>query len=344
MSAHRHPGRMKGVTLVELMIALTLGLATVAAVGWVYLGTMKTYRTHDAMSRLQEGARHAFELISRDVRMSGTVGCPYATNTNVLNNDTEWYANLFGQPLSSLEQDATEVAEVNEFSDALSVLRADVSREFIVQSHDNAAMTFTLPSGHGIGAGELMVATDCNRAAVFQASGATDTTLGHATGGTPGNATGSLGASYTPGSRLYRMKAVTYYVAPNPAGVPSLFRLVPVGSSATLTPEEIVEGVEDLQVTYGVETDVAPDGVVDLVDGEGYITADEVESASVPGANAQEKWSRVVSVRISLLMRTIEDRLIPTPQTYSYNGAADIDAPDLRIRKVFTHVIKVRNR
>jgi type IV pilus assembly protein PilW len=340
---------MKGLSLVELMIAMTLGLATVAAVGWVYLGTMRTYRTHDALSRLQEGARHAFELITKDVRMSGTVGCPHSTHTNAFADDTEWYGNLFEMPLSSLDTDSTETGEVNEFSDALRVLRADVSREFIVQSHDAAAMSFTLPADHGIGNGELMVATDCVHAAMFQSTGPTETTLGHATGGTPGNATGALGATYLPGSRLYRVKAVTYYAAPNANGVPALFRLAPVGDTAALTDEELVEGVEDLQITYGVDIDATPDGVVDLIDGDGYVPASTVESASVPGANAQEKWARVISVRVSLLMSTIEDRLIQDPQTYSYDidddgDLDDIDATDHRIRKVFTHVIKVRNR
>jgi len=334
---------MKGLSLIELMIAMTLGLATVAAVGWVYLGTMKTYRAHDASSRIQEGARHAFELIGKDLRMTGTVGCPYATQTNVITNyGTEWYADLFDQPLISIEQDATDVGEVNEFSDAVSILRADVSKEFIVQNHDSVAMTFTLPADHGIQDGELMVVTDCSHAAVFQATGPTSTTVGHSPGGTPGNSSGVLGATYTPGSRLYRLKAVTYYIAPNAAGVPSLFRLVPTGSSATPTPEELVEGVEDLQVTYGADTDSPKNGVVDLVGGVGYITATDVDSLA--GVDVPEKWGRVVSVRVSLLMSTAEDRIVATSQTYAYNGGSAITAPDLRMRKVFTHVIKLRNR
>ena len=62
------------------------------------------------------------------------------------------------------------------------------------------------------------------------------------------------------------------------------------------------------------------------------------------GATAQEKWARVVSVRISLLMRTVEDNVIPDEQTYAYNGVTDIEAADRRLRKVFTHVIQMRNR
>lgn len=333
---------MKGLSLVELMISMTLGLATVAAVGWVYLGTMQTYRTHDAMSRMQEGARHAFEMISKDVRMSGTTGCPFTSHKNdITNYTTTWYANLFELPLSSVEQDAAATGEVNEYSDALRVLRADVSLEGIVSSA--TASNITLVSDVGFQSGDLLVATDCTHAAVFQAT-AGGQTVAHATGGTPGNVSGDPGATYTAGSRVYRMNAVTYYIAPNSDDVPSLFRLVPTGASATETAEELVEGVEDLQVTYGVDTTPSRDGVVDLIGGEGYVDADTVNSASVPGANISEKFGRVVSVRVSLLMRTAEDRIAPEPQSYEYNGGSAITADDRRVRKVFTHVIKVRNR
>ena len=86
MSPRIQPVRMKGVTLIELMISMTIGLATIAAVGWVYLGTMQTYRTHDALSRLQEGARHTFELIGKDLRMTGVSGCSFSTSMNVVKN------------------------------------------------------------------------------------------------------------------------------------------------------------------------------------------------------------------------------------------------------------------
>jgi type IV pilus assembly protein PilW len=227
-----------------------------------------------------------------------------------------------------------------------------VSREYIVQAHNSAGFTFTLNAVHDIPAGQFVLATDCTHASLFQASAPGALTLSHAGGGVPGNSTGNLGAAgaaytYAPGSRLYRMSATTYYVDTNAVGVPSLFRMRPAGVTAALTPEELVEGVENLQVSYGVDTTAAADGEADFVDPDGdgdpYLTAAQVNSASVPGATPQEKWARAVSVRISLLMRTTDDRVVPNPQTYAYNGA-NVVAGDLRLRKVFTHVINVRNR
>lgn len=345
----RLAARMAGLSLIELMIAMTISLVVLAAVGWIYQGTMRTYRTQDAISRMQEGARYAFEVIGKDLRMAGTAGCSYQTNTNVLTSyQTDWYKNLFEKPISSLEQDGA-AGEVTEFSDALSVLRADVGHEYIVSSDDSGTATFTLTAApQGVAAGQLMVATDCNHAAVFQASAVAGSTITHAASGL--NSSQNLGTTYAAGSRLYRLSAVQYYVANNAAGVPSLFRLEPEGAAATLTPEELVEGVEDLQVTFGVDSSATPDGTADYYTadpafpGIPYLTGAWIDSDAALGANAKERWARVVSVRISLLMRSVEDRVVPVKQHYNFNGTTDITAPDLRLRKVFTHVIKLRNR
>jgi type IV pilus assembly protein PilW len=342
--------RMSGLSLVELMIAMSLGLVTVAAVGWVYLGTMQTYRTHDALSRLQEGARQAFELISKDLRMTGGSGCSHATSISAINGSTDRYRNLFGQPLISSEMDGAAGTET-EFSDSLTVLRADLSREYIVSAHNSGTSSFTLTAAHDAAPGQLMIATDCNHASLFQARTAAGSQITHTSGAgiSPANATPNLGIpsgtayTYGAGSRLYKLSSDTYYVDTNSAGVPSLFRDTLVGATATLTPEEFVEGVEDLRVTYAVDSTATPDGQADVVGGKPYLTGAEVSAAAALGGSVAARWSRVVSIRISLLMRSNEDRVVPEPQRYTYNGATKT-ATDMRLRKVFTHVIKLRNR
>ncbi len=67
--------RVGGVTLVELMVAMTLGLAIVAAVSYVYLSGTQGYKAQDAQSRMQEDARFLIETLSRDIRMAGYFGC-----------------------------------------------------------------------------------------------------------------------------------------------------------------------------------------------------------------------------------------------------------------------------
>lgn len=72
--------RMSGLTLVELMIALVLGLVVVAGVGSVMLANRQTYSTNQALSEMQESVRSAFELLSYDIRQAGGTPCGNTLN------------------------------------------------------------------------------------------------------------------------------------------------------------------------------------------------------------------------------------------------------------------------
>ena len=345
--------RERGLSLIELLIAMTLGLATVGAAGWVYLGAAQTYRSQDGLARMQEGARAVFELISYDLRMAGNTGCSYTTNVNVVNNfSTTWYKNLNLQPLSSVEKDGS-TGTVTEFSDALRILHADNSKEYLVSSHNTATSTLTLSATHDITPGTLLVATDCVHYATFQAVTAGGTTLTHTAGGSS-NTSANLGVSsavygFPANARIYRVHSVMYYVANNAAGIRSLYRQRPiaVGGVPTLTTEELIEGVEDMQVSYSVDTTATADGAPDFVDpdsdGDPYLTAAQFTAGNVPGATAEDRWARAVSARVTLLMRSVDNNIIPISQRYTYNGSSSTPT-DRRLRKVFTHVVKLRNR
>jgi type IV pilus assembly protein PilW len=69
-------GPQRGLTLVELMIALALGLLLVAGVGAVYLGSNQTYRTAQAGARIQETGRYALDVIGRSLRQAGFKSVP----------------------------------------------------------------------------------------------------------------------------------------------------------------------------------------------------------------------------------------------------------------------------
>lgn len=63
--------RQLGLTLVEIMVSLTIGLIVLAAIGSVYLGSRQTYRVQEDNARLQEAGRYALEVIGRSVRQAG---------------------------------------------------------------------------------------------------------------------------------------------------------------------------------------------------------------------------------------------------------------------------------
>jgi len=63
--------RESGFSLIELMVALVLGLVLMGAVLNSFLSSNETYRVQEALSRSQESARFSLEIISQELRMAG---------------------------------------------------------------------------------------------------------------------------------------------------------------------------------------------------------------------------------------------------------------------------------
>ena len=80
-----------------------------------------------------------------------------------------------------------------------------------------------------------------------------------------------------------------------------------------------------MQVLYGIDDD--SDGFPNqFVDSDTVVNFDDV-----------------VSIRLMLLVRSIDDFVTDEPQIYNFNGA-QVTAPDRRIRQVFTTTIALRNK
>lgn len=66
--------RQFGLSLIELMVAMTLGLMITATLGYIMLGSRATYRTQDASARVQDTGRFAIEYMTRELRAAGRTG------------------------------------------------------------------------------------------------------------------------------------------------------------------------------------------------------------------------------------------------------------------------------
>jgi len=149
--------------------------------------------------------------------------------------------------------------------------------------------------------------------------------------GTEGNTSVELSKAYAAGSSLYRVQQITFCIAEgaNPAQ-PSLRQLVNPTSGQTCQDhgDELVEGIENMQVLFGEDTNADGDG-----------TANRYLSFGADGLD----MDRVVSVRISLLARSLNDNLTTEPSSYFF--VEQEPAPDdRRLRKVFTTTITLRNK
>lgn len=118
----------------------------------------------------------------------------------------------------------------------------------------------------------------------------------------------------------------TFYIGTRAgANVPSLFRR---DNGGALT--ELIEGVAQMQVLYGEDIDYTPTNPV--IQADYYVPANQVVN-----------MNNVVSVRVSILLSTLEDNISTAPIPYTLLGVVTTPA-DRRMYRVLTSTIALRNR
>ncbi len=194
-----------------------------------------------------------------------------------------------------------------------------------------------------IGEGDMVLISDCSRADVVQACelrsspDSEEITMVASQSCTPGNRENAVPQTFAtlgaPAEAL-RMQATLFYVGrragvtPNP---PALFRRTLGSDGEAGNAEEIIEGVESLQLLFGVDTGPVITGQVDS-----YLSANQVAD-----------FSRVVSVQVNLLMVSVDFISAGLRSGYYFHGVdyAGEDAPaDGRLRQSFEMTFHLRNR
>lgn len=265
-----------GFSLIELMIALVLGLILTGAAISVVVANRQTFRTVENHSRMQENARTAFELMARDIRAAA--GNPCGANqitNNLTNNAAAWWANFIANGLRGFDNSAAGDAAAGIVavgnaagerlagSDALIVLSGNLDEAFIVGTHASAAAppTFTLTTNaHNLRQSDIAMVCDGTQASIFQITNnpAAGTTVAHDAGGAaPGNIAASLGRTFDNGALLSRYTSAFWYVGANGRGGNSLFRRSYDGNAGAEVNAEIVDNVTGLDLEY-VERNTAP--------------------------------------------------------------------------------------
>lgn len=204
----RHARTQRGVTLIELMVALVLGLIVTGAALALFVANRQTYLATESLGYLQESAGTAFELMSRDLREAAGNPCDGTVDVvNVLKNPaSNWYtdfaAGMRGYGGSTPFPDAafgTGKGQRVAGTDAVEFL-SSVANGVTIVSHVPASAQFQVNTrDHGLHVGDIAMACDFNHAAVFQVSNAqpgVNTTIVHNTGTSisPGNCTKGLGS------------------------------------------------------------------------------------------------------------------------------------------------------
>ncbi|MGD8594164.1 MAG: PilW family protein [Gammaproteobacteria bacterium] len=331
----RATNRQSGISIVEIMVGIALSLILLAGVMQIFLTNKQTYRVQEAFSRLQENGRYAMEFLSKDLRMAGFFGCASAIDEpeNLVdfdkNGTADAIAGFTGNGLSGFEHadlplvlnSTTNLtaAEVLPNTDIIQIKRGTNTGLYIADPalRDDAAIQLDPVLAAGMFAeDDVLFVTDCEAADIFAATGVGNgggyVTISHANDANLGP---KLSKVYQQDAEVMKMVSHLYYLGTNSAGVPALFR-ASLGNNGAIITEELVEGVEDLQLMYGEDTN--DDGVVNVY----------VDSAAVAD------FTKVLNIRLTVTVRTIED-----------NIASQITAAgDKRLRRTFTTSVTIRNR
>jgi len=234
-------------------------------------------------------------------------------------------------------------------SDVLVLRLMEPDAVTLVPPYNDGAQVF-VSTPNSLKQNDILIVTDCERVSIFQATtvSATGDNIAHGNGGNPGNicsnwdAPGCKGKDYKEGAQISRFKIVAYFIGQSANGGPALFRRT--WDNGIAQPIELVEGVENMQILYGVDTDrdMPPTG--------NWFNADRyVPASAVAGLGG---WSRVVSIRIALLVSgrvsatTTGETITMETDTSNYGvgGVTVNPVDDRRQRRVFTSTIEIRNR
>ncbi|WP_017926233.1 PilW family protein [Thioalkalivibrio sp. HL-Eb18] len=331
---------VRGLTLVELMVAMLIGLLLIGGTISIFISTQQTYRTQEAMSRVQESGRFAIERIARDARQAGHGGCIGNTTINLLDQSHSAYdPNLhtvsagFPEPSAGPPSGFSAV-----YGDQLRIAYSAPLQDLDLIADGGAPNIQFASAGNttGIRQGQIVTVSDqsgdvcetfmnvpSGQAAVLNRAGGV---AGHP----PGNINQPAG-NYTEffgQLTVHELNNVTYFVADSQStpGVRSLYRWAPLSSNDS--PREVAEGIYDMSIEYGL--DDSDDARVDR-----YVA---------PGDMTTGDWENAAAVRVHLLVNNgSEDNVVEEARSNLYFGGTLFDAPDRRLYQTFTTTIAARN-
>ena len=323
----------QGFTLVEVMIALIIGLFLTAGVIKIFSSTNQTNRVQENLSRMQENARFAMQFLSKDIREAGFKGgiCDggdiIKTAYNNLDSSAASYS--FNKPALAGDEtfglngsDRIVINKLPHLDNGLN-LSSDINNLTANMHIDASGANITAA---GFKQGSIALITDCSRGDIFQiVNTPTSGTFTHSVGGvtTPGNARNTLSSTYsTTNSKVYHLakdsgnESIIYDIQ-NDTATPPVPGLRRNGS-------QLIANIENMQILYGLKTG----------DDMQYLPASSLTAVQMED---------VVSIKVSILVRSPDDNVATAPQTYSYNGAT-VTPTDRRLRKVYSSAITIRNR
>ena len=347
--------KQAGVTLVEIMIAITVGLILSAGLIQIFTSSKQAYKMQDSLGLLQENGRFALNTLTRAAHMADHWGGIEPENvqaggvagniTGVGGCNGTWVADT-NTGIRGYEG-AANIGAVAGFP-AGCIANSDYvpNSDILVMRYADAE---TVPA-----------ANDATTVFVRSAVGSFGTLMlgsGAIPAGLP-NQDGTYNFVYK--TDIFYLRTCSSKTGGNcDDTIPTLIRLTLRGDTAgapEMVEEELAENIEQLQFIYGRDIrsnrDTNNDGTIDASDvntgSDGDVDRyDDASVTAVNGLSTADWWSKVVNLRVSLLARSKnKDSSLTDSNTYNllgYNYSIPTSDEKYR-RKQYTRLIQIRNR
>ena len=212
----------KGFSLIELMIAMVLGLLVMGAAFAVFMSNQNTYRANEGLNRIQESARTSVELMTRDIRSAGASACSNLSTMQTTDTDS---VNLDRTPVFG---NGTEMTVVT--GSELAYAAESVTASSITLSADDLGA-----ASDAFSAGDVLVLCDAHQTSLVRATTVTGLTV---------NYTPAVTFHYPVTVMLGRYRSSNWDVGTNVRGS-SLYV-----SRAAGAEDEVAEGVTGVAFSY----------------------------------------------------------------------------------------------
>ncbi|WP_415889495.1 PilW family protein [Neptuniibacter sp. SY11_33] len=284
-----------GFSLLELMIAMVMGLFLIGGVISVFIGSSQSFRSNESLSRVQENGRFALEMISHELRSVGYKGECYDTVIEIIDTtDSDYEAEALDlmNPLLGWGAAAGEF-----FEGDLNGYQTNTDLIIIKHAAENAGVQLTsdvdqndtnVSVNGSMDSGDIVVLSNGLTCDMFQNTGSGSTMAR----GTSGEIINNKTVATQPFSREFRsgdettvslFSSTLFYVGSGLAASTALRSVT--YSNGVANDQELVEDVNNLTIQYGV------------VSGAGPSLNYANTAAQITAAN---DWGDVVAVRITV--------------------------------------------
>ncbi|UCE89961.1 MAG: PilW family protein, partial [Pseudomonadota bacterium] len=320
-----HFDKPRGVTMVELMVALAISSILMLGVGTVYVTSKHSYKLQDELAKLQEDARFVYHTMTTDLRMAGYVGCSKLAEDQLVPQvlainppgdiatieATRAADEALGQEMwvnhyITGHSDSgggtfspglyTAIADTRPDTDAVTVFRGSECSASLSNRMADETSPINVFNNCGFTQGDVLMVSDCARVDIFEVTNDPPNTgavtLEH---DASANLSAALSAPYQQNAQVMRIVRNTYVIRDDPNDpdlTPTLFKMSFVNQAGALQPvtQPLVRNVEDMRVLYGVDTNA--DGSADT-----FQTADQVGQPA--GSRDTPDWGNVTALKVS---------------------------------------------